>query len=109
VRLREHTHNLVESLLEKSKLGQYTYEEGHRVVWDEARILEIESYSRQRKYNESAHMACLKTPIGQPSLDISLIWIPLLIDGVTKSRDHRDILDFPWYICLIHWADFSNI
>jgi hypothetical protein len=32
-------------------------EEGHRVGWDEARILEIESNSRYRKYKESAHMA----------------------------------------------------
>jgi hypothetical protein len=50
--LREHRHNLKEGLLEKSKLPQYTYEEGHRVDWDEARILEIESNSRYRKYKE---------------------------------------------------------
>jgi hypothetical protein len=41
VRLREHRHNLKEGLLEKSKLAQHAYEEGHRVGWDEARILEI--------------------------------------------------------------------
>jgi hypothetical protein len=29
-------------LLEKSKLAQHAYEEGHRVGWDDARILEIE-------------------------------------------------------------------
>jgi predicted GIY-YIG superfamily endonuclease len=31
VRLREHRHNLKESLLEKSKLAQNAYEEGHNV------------------------------------------------------------------------------
>jgi hypothetical protein len=36
-------------LIEKSKLAQHAYEEGHRVSWDEARILEIESNSRYRK------------------------------------------------------------
>jgi hypothetical protein len=29
------------NLLEKSKLAQHAYEEDHRVIWDEARILEI--------------------------------------------------------------------
>jgi hypothetical protein len=40
--------------------------EGHRVILDEATILEIESNSRSRKYKESAHMAYLKNPIIQP-------------------------------------------
>jgi hypothetical protein len=52
VRPCEHRHNLKEGLLEKSKLAQHAYEEGHRVCWDDARILEIESNSRYRKYNQ---------------------------------------------------------
>jgi hypothetical protein len=50
VRLREHKHNLRKGILEKSKLAQHAYEEGHRVGWDEARILEIESNSRYRRF-----------------------------------------------------------
>jgi hypothetical protein len=38
VQLPEHRHILKEGLLEKSKIGQHAYEEGHRVGWDEARI-----------------------------------------------------------------------
>jgi hypothetical protein len=35
--LREHMHNLQEEgLLEKSKLAQHAYEEGHRVGWNDA-------------------------------------------------------------------------
>jgi hypothetical protein len=41
-------HNLKEILLKTSKLAQYAYEEGHRVIWDEARIFGIESNSRHR-------------------------------------------------------------
>jgi hypothetical protein len=41
VRIHEPSHNLKEGLLEKLKLAQHTYEEGHRVSWDEARFLEI--------------------------------------------------------------------
>jgi hypothetical protein len=59
MQLLEHRHNLKEGLLEKSKLAQHAHEEGHRVGWDDARILEIESISRYRKYKESAHMAYL--------------------------------------------------
>jgi hypothetical protein len=36
--------------MDKSKLAQHAYEEGHRFIWDTARILEIESNSRYRKY-----------------------------------------------------------
>jgi hypothetical protein len=49
VRLRDYKHNLQQGLLEKSKLAQHAYEEGHRMRWDDARILEIESNSRYRK------------------------------------------------------------
>jgi hypothetical protein len=70
VQLREHTQNLKEGLLEIWKLDQHAYEEGRRVGWNEARILESERISRQMKYEESAHMACLTNPTSQPSLDI---------------------------------------
>jgi hypothetical protein len=84
--LREHRHNLQEGLLEKSKLAHYAYEEGHRVGWDDARILKIEINSRYRKYKESVHMACLTNPISQPSLDIYPIWIPLISNEVISSQ-----------------------
>jgi hypothetical protein len=68
------------SLLQKSKLAQHAYEGG------EARILEIESNSRCRKYKELAHIACLTNLISQPSLDISPIWIPLISNEVNNSQ-----------------------
>jgi hypothetical protein len=71
--------NLQQGLLEKSKLAKHVYEEGHRVGWDDAMILEIESNGRYRKYkyNESVYMTCLTNPISQLSMDISPLWIPL--------------------------------
>ncbi|PNF42699.1 hypothetical protein B7P43_G14177 [Cryptotermes secundus] len=86
VRLRKHRHNVKEGLLEKSKLAQHAYEEGHRVGWDEAKILDIESHIRYRKYKEAAHMACSANPISQPSLDFSPIWIPIISNEVTNSH-----------------------
>jgi hypothetical protein len=84
--LHEHRHNFQQGLLEISKLAQHAYEEDHRVGWDDARILKIESNGRYRKYKELAHMACLTNPINQPSLDISPIWIPLIRNEVSNSE-----------------------
>jgi hypothetical protein len=81
-----HEHNLKESLLEKSKLAQHSYEEGRRIGWENARILEIESNSRYRKYKESVHMACLTNQISQHSLHTYPIWIPLISSEVTNSQ-----------------------
>jgi hypothetical protein len=41
MRLIKHRHNFQQGLLDKSKLVQHSYEEGKRVIWDEASILEI--------------------------------------------------------------------
>jgi hypothetical protein len=75
VLLRESRHNHQQGLLEKSRLAQHAYEEGHRVGWDEARNLEIKSNSRGRKYKESAHIICLTKPISEASLVTSPFWI----------------------------------
>jgi hypothetical protein len=71
--LSEHRYNFKEGLLEKSKLAQHAYKEVHRVIWDEGRILEMESNSKYRKYKELADIARLTDTISQPSLDISPI------------------------------------
>jgi hypothetical protein len=62
------------------------YEEGHKVGWDKARTLDIESHSRYRKYKEAAHTACSNNPIRQPSLDIFPIWIPIIRNEVNISQ-----------------------
>jgi hypothetical protein len=86
VQLHEHRHNLKQGLLEKSELAKHAYKEGHKVGWDEARILDIESHSKCRKYKEAAHMACSIDLISQPSLDISPIWIPIISNEVNISQ-----------------------
>jgi hypothetical protein len=47
--LYEYRNNISENLLEKLKVIQPASEEGHRIGWDEDKILEIESNSRHRK------------------------------------------------------------
>jgi hypothetical protein len=70
----------------KSSLAHHAYEDSHRVSWDEASILEIESNSRYRKYKELAHMACLTNLISHTSLNISPIWIPHISNEVSNSQ-----------------------
>jgi hypothetical protein len=70
-------HSLRKGLTERSKLPKHAYA-GHRLDWDEAKILEIGSNSRYRKYKESACMAYLTNLSSQPSLEISPVWILLV-------------------------------
>jgi hypothetical protein len=70
--------------MEKSKLAKHTYE-GHKIGWEEAKIVQIETNSRYRKLKESTHMACMINPISQPSLELSTTWIPLISEEVGKS------------------------
>jgi predicted GIY-YIG superfamily endonuclease len=62
VRLREHRHNLKQGLLDKSKLAQHAYEEGHKVGWDKARILDIESHSMVQEIQGSGPYGLLEQP-----------------------------------------------
>jgi hypothetical protein len=97
VRLREHIHNLQQGLLEKSKLAQLAYEEGHRVGCDETMFLEIESNSRHRKYKESAHVA-------QPTRSANPVWTfvasgsPLSATKLPTRREGLyDVTDSSWF------------
>jgi hypothetical protein len=43
VRIKEHNYNLPQGSLERSKLAQHAYEEGHKICWNEAKVLQIET------------------------------------------------------------------
>jgi hypothetical protein len=49
VRMKEHEYNLTQSLLEKSKLAQHDYEEGHKIRWNESEVLQIEPSTTYRR------------------------------------------------------------
>jgi hypothetical protein len=66
--------------------------ENRRVGLDEARILEIKSNSRYRKYKKLAHMAYLTSLISQPNLDIS----PISTVRLPAHRDQYDVMDSSW-------------
>jgi hypothetical protein len=83
---RVHKYNLTQGLLEKSKLAQHAYEEGHKICWNKAKVLQIEPNTTYRKYEESAHMSLLDHRISQPSLDISPIWAPVITEEVKKLQ-----------------------
>jgi hypothetical protein len=74
----------------KLKVVQPVYEEGHRVGWDEAKILDTESNSRHGKYRESSYMACLVNLISQLNLDFSPVW-NLLVTKEVGSLEGRSI------------------
>jgi hypothetical protein len=73
IRMKEHKYNQAQGLLEISKLAQHEYEEGHKIFWKEAKVLQIEPYTSYRKYKTSAPMSLVDHPISHPSLAISPI------------------------------------
>jgi hypothetical protein len=84
--INEHKYNLTQGLLGKSKLAQHAYEAGHKIRWNEARVLQIEPNTTYRKHNESAHMSLTDHPISQPNLDISPIWTNVITAEVKKLQ-----------------------
>jgi predicted GIY-YIG superfamily endonuclease len=82
LRIKEHKYNLRQDLLEKSKLCQHAYEEGHKICWTEAKVLQTEQNTTYRKYKESAHISLIDHPSSQPSLDISPIWTSVITEEV---------------------------
>jgi predicted GIY-YIG superfamily endonuclease len=97
VRIKEHKYNRTQSLLEKSKLAQHTYEESHKICWNEAKALPKTTY---RKYSESAHMSLVNHPI------ISPIWTPLLQQKQKKKKKKTpsgvDCVGNLFFVCWYH-------
>jgi hypothetical protein len=89
VRIKEHKHNLKQGLLEKSKLAQDAYEEGHRIKWNEAKANQKEPSTIYRKYKESAHMAYLENTISQPSLEMSPFWLPIIKEEIKRIQENE--------------------
>jgi hypothetical protein len=65
------------------------HEEGHKICWNKARVLQIEPKTTYRKYKESAHMSLLNRPISELSLDISPIWTPVIAAEIKKLQLHQ--------------------
>jgi hypothetical protein len=42
LRIKDHKYNLTQGLIEKSKLTQHAHEEGHKICWNEAKVMQIE-------------------------------------------------------------------
>jgi hypothetical protein len=78
--------NLTQGLIEKSKLAQHAYEEGHKICWKEAKVLQIEPYTTYRKYKESADLSLVDHPISQPSLDICPLWTRIIEAEIRKLQ-----------------------
>jgi hypothetical protein len=91
VRIKEHKHNLKQELIEKSKLAQHAYEEGHRIKWDEAKAIQKEPNIIYRKYKESAHMAYLENTISQPSLELSPFWLPIIREEIKRIQENGSL------------------
>jgi hypothetical protein len=64
VHIKKHKYNLAQGLPEKSKLAQHAHEEGNKIHWKQAKVLQIEPNTTYRKYKETVHMSLVVHPIG---------------------------------------------
>jgi hypothetical protein len=48
-----HKYNLIQGLLQKSKLAEHAYEEGHKICWKEPKVLQIEPNTA---YNQPTYL-----------------------------------------------------
>jgi hypothetical protein len=78
---------------------QNAYEEGHKICWNEAKVLQIEPNTTYRRYNESAHMSLIDHPIRQPSLEFSPIWTHVIATGVTNLHTTPFSADYVGRLC----------
>jgi hypothetical protein len=103
VHIKEHKHNFTQGLLEKSRLAQHAYEEGHRICWNEDRVLQIEPNIICRKYKEPAHMSLL----------VNQVWTYLLSGsrssvGKLESYYKADLnVPWDWFLLYVHLINVS--
>jgi hypothetical protein len=69
----EYEYNLTQGVIEKSRLAQQAYEEGHKICWKRAKVLQIGTNTTYTKYKESSRMSLVDHLISQPSSNVSLI------------------------------------
>jgi hypothetical protein len=76
VKLKKHKHNFKEGHYQKSRLALHVFEEGHKIGWTLALILQFDLLPAFKKYKEMADNFCSDNSIVQPSLKISPILFP---------------------------------
>jgi hypothetical protein len=74
--------------MQKLKLAQHEYEEGHQVCRKKAKVLQIELNDICIKYKELVHMGCWANPVNQASFDISPIWISIISKEAGKLQSN---------------------
>lgn len=63
MKLRKYKYNLKEGHFDKSKLALHAFEEGHKINWTQALILQFEPHHAFWKYKETAHKFCSNNSI----------------------------------------------
>lgn len=75
VRVGEHKKNVKEGKTFSSKLAEHVWDQQHKVLWDDVKIVGRETGIVKRKIKEASFMAINDNCISQASKEIPLIWI----------------------------------
>ena len=85
-RANVHKRNTTSGEVDKSKTAEHSWVHKQRFQWKKASIISKEENSRIRKLKESAFIHCTDHVISQPSIDISLIWLPIIRPEINKKK-----------------------
>ena len=85
VRLEEHRKAIVRGDIEKSGMAENG---NHLPLWDKVEIIDRAKHWRIRRLKESAHMLGYNDLLSRPSIELNIIWEPI-IKKVRKKNEHR--------------------
>ena len=80
VRLEEHRKAVVRGEIEKSGMEDHICKEkgNHLPFWDKVEIIDRAEDWRTRRLTESAHMLGYNDLLSRPSIDLNIIWEPII-------------------------------
>ena len=80
VRLEEHRKAVVRGEIEKSVMADHIWKEkgNHLPLWDKVEIIDWAEHWRIRRLKESAHMLGYNDLLSRPSIELNIIWEPII-------------------------------
>jgi hypothetical protein len=91
IRIKEHQNSIEKKDPDISKLTEHHFNTGHRILWDETKIIGKEPDWRARKINEAAViMEGGNEVFSDPSVEIDSIWKPVIEEiNIYSKREKK--------------------
>ena len=83
VRIKEHQNLIKKYQIEKSKIAEHAWNNNHKILWNNTKILSKESISTRRKIKETAYILLNKDEcVSSFSVELDNTWLSILKDKI---------------------------